>query len=195
MNAFTEHWENKIQSYQEECKLMEKELLEHNARSVAEYRENLEESIPAKPKDSTKLIAIKTQIENLVRQEEYKDAHYMQQRAFELEKEEQDKYLIERANKIENLVDQKVQLHQNEYQSLRKRILNGLDELEIQRKNEYDRLFLKYNNLKKNIQTSQTMQSHVFDKSIRGDKLQKSILQYHISNQREVSTSDNYANK
>ncbi len=30
-------------------------------------------------------------------------------------------------------------------------ILNGLDELEIQRKKEYERLFLKYNNLKKNI--------------------------------------------
>lgn len=195
MKAFTEHWESKIQSYQEECRIMEKELLEHNAKAVADYRASLDESIPTKPKDSPKLISVKAQIENLVRQEEYKDAHYMQQKAFELEKEEIDKYLIERNNKIENLVDQKIQLHQNEYQSLRKRILNGLDELEIQRKNEYDRLFLKYNNLKKNIQTSQTMQSHVFDKSIKGDKLQKSILQYHVTSQKNNGNYDGLANK
>lgn len=44
-----------------------------------------------------------------------------------------------------------------EYDSLRKRILNGMDELEIQRKKEYDRLYLKYNNLKKNIETQQNM--------------------------------------
>lgn len=160
---------------------MEQELIEHNKKSLEEYRTYLEETVPLKPKDSTKLINVKSQIENLVRIEEYKEAHHMQQRAFEMEKQEQEKWIMERNKKIENLMDQKVSLHQNEYNSLRKRILVGLDELELQRKNEYDRLFLKYNNLKKNIANNQTMQSYMLEKSMKSEKLQNSIKQYYIS--------------
>ena len=190
MKAFTDHWNNKLTSYQEECRSMEKELLEHNKLALEEYRSYLDENLPAKPKDSTKLINIKSQIESLVKHEEYKDAHFMQQKAYELEREEQEKYTIDRAKKIENLIDQKVLLHQNEYQSLRKRILNGLDELEIQRKSEYDRLFLKYNNLKKNIESSQTIQSNILDKSMKTDRLQSSIRQYYINNNEDGNTDE-----
>jgi len=192
MKAFTDHWNEKLANYQEECNAMERELLEHNKRAIDEYRGYLESSLAEKPKDSTKLIAMKAQIESLVRQEEYKDAHFMQQKAFDLEKEEQDKYNMERAKKMENLIDQKVQIHQTDYQSLRKRILMGLDELELQRKNEYDRLFLKYNNLKKNIESSQTIQSNLFEKSIKTDRLQNSIKQYYVTN---GNGADAYANK
>lgn len=171
---------------------MERELLEHNKRAIDDYRQYLEQNVSEKPKDSTKLIAMKAQIDSLVRQEEYKDAHFMQQKAFDLEKEEQDKYNMERNKKLENLIDQKVQIHQTEYQSLRKRILNGLDELELQRKNEYDRLFLKYNNLKKNIESSQTIQSNLFEKSIKTDRLQNSIKQYYVTNGNDAN---GYANK
>ena len=104
-----------------------------------------------------KLLELKHQIEQLVKRQEYKDAHYMQQKAFELEKEEYEKFLIERDKKIAHLLDQKVNFHQNEYNSLRKRILNGSDELEIQKQKEYERLVLKYNNLKKNVENQQTM--------------------------------------
>lgn len=192
MKLFTDHWNEKLGKYQEECNLMERELLEHNKRAIDEYRSFLEQSLSEKPKDSTKLIAMKAQIESLVRQEEYKDAHFMQQKAFDLEKEEQDKYNLERSKKMDNLIDQKVQIHQTEYQSLRKRILNGLDELELQRKNEYDRLFLKYNNLKKNIESSQTIQSNLFEKSIKTDRLPNSIKQYYVTNGNGV---EGYANK
>lgn len=72
--------------------------------------------------------------------------------------------------------------HQNEYNSLRKRILNGLDELEIQRKGEYERLFLKYNNLKKNIENQQAMQSIMLEKSMAYSNLHGSIKNYYVSN-------------
>ena len=181
MENFSTHWFNKINSYQEECKQMEQELIEHNKKSLDEYHEYLKETIPEKPKDSTKLINIKSTIENLAKLEEFKDAHQMQQRAFELEKQEQEKWTQERNKLIENKLDHKVKLHQNEYTNLRKRILVGLDELELQRKAEYDRLFLKYNNLKKNIINNQTMQSYMLEKSMRSEKLQNSIKQYYIS--------------
>ena len=189
MTNFSEHWANKIENYQEECKQMEQELLEHNKKSLEEYRQYLEETTPLKPKDSSALINIKSQIENLARIEEFKEAHQMQQRAFNLENQEQEKYLMERTKKISNLLEQKVHLHQNEYNSLKKRILTGLDELEKQRKDEYERLFLKYNNLKKNIETNQTMQSYMLEKSMRSEKLQHSIKQYYIDTEQNPNSN------
>ena len=131
MENFSNHWFNKINSYQEECKMMEQELIEHNKKSLDEYHEYLKETIPEKPKDSTKLINLKSTIENLAKLEEFKDAHQMQQRAFEMEKQEQEKWTHERNKLIESKLDHKVKLHQNEYTNLRKRILVGLDELGV----------------------------------------------------------------
>lgn len=167
VDIFTEHWNKKIHDYQEECKNLEAEHLENNRRNLEEHRDELEKSIPAKPKDSAKLLDLKAKIDQLVKVQEYKDAHYIQQKAQELEKSEFDKYEQERQKKIDNLIDQRIALHKNEYNSLQKRILNGLDELELQRKTEYDRLFLKFNNLRKNIQTQQSQQSYIMEKSMK----------------------------
>lgn len=157
---------------------MEKELLANNRLALEEYKKYLDETLPQKPKDAAKILDLKAQLEQLVRQEEYKDAHYMQQRIFDLEKIDLDKYQAERTKKIETLLDQKAGQQQNEYLALRKRVINGLDELELQRKAEYDRLFLKYANIKKNIEKAQNMESYILEKSMKSTSLQQSIRNY-----------------
>ena len=178
IKSFSDHWEDKINSYQTECKKMEQELLSANQVSLDLYKKELEENIPSKGKDSSKLLDLKSQLEHLVRNEEFKDAHYMQQKCFELERFENEKYQQDRTKKIMILINQKINQHQNEYNALRKRILNGLDELELQRKSEYDRLFLKYNNLKKNIENQQTIQSYQLEKSIKIESMRNSMRNY-----------------
>lgn len=178
VKAFAAHWDDRIGNYQNECQNMEKELLSNNKQALEEYRKYLDETIPLKPKDCTKILDYKIQLERLVKGEEYKDAHYMQQKIFELEKGENEKYQIERSKKIDTLLDQKANQQQNEYLALRKRIINGLDELELQRKSEYDRLFLKYANIKKNIEKAQNMESYMIEKSMKSATLQQSIRNY-----------------
>lgn len=178
VSAFGNHWADRIGNYQKECQNMEKELLANNKQALEEYKNYLDETLPPKPKDCAKLLDLKTQLEHLVRQEEYKDAHYMQQRIFEMEKVENEKYQGERNKKVEALLDQKANQQQNEYLALRKRIINGLDELELQRKSEYDRLFLKYANIKKNIEKAQNMESYMVEKSMKSASLQQSIRNY-----------------
>ena len=149
--AFTNHWDDRIGNYQKECQGMERSLLSDNKQALEEYRKYLEETIPLKPKDCARILDLKIQLDQLVKQEEYKDAHFTQQRIFELERTETEKYLIDRNRKVETFLDQKANQQQNEYLALRKRIINGLDELELQRKAESERLMLKYENIKKNI--------------------------------------------
>ena len=58
-----------------------------------------------------------------------------------------------------------------------------MDELEIQRKKEYERLFLKYNNLKKNIENQQTKQSILLEKSFAHQSINQSLKNYYVSNE------------
>lgn len=179
VESFTALWNQKLLSYQEECQRLEDEHLEANRHDLERYRQELDETLPPRPKDSMRMLELKARIEQLVRVQEYKDAHYIQQKAHELERAEMEKYTLERQRKLENLLDQRILHHQNEYNSLRKRVLNGLDELELQRKNEYDRLFLKFNNLRKNIESQQSMQSYMVEKSMRAVSLNASLKQYY----------------
>lgn len=178
LNAFTSHWDDRIGNYQNECQNMEKTLLADNKLALEEYKKYLEETIPLKPKDSTQILDYKVQLEHLVKQEEYKNAHITQQKIFEHERVETEKYLYERNAKIEAFLDQKANQQQNEYLSLRKRIICGLDELELQRKGESDRLMLKYDNIKKNIEKAQNMESYMLEKSMKSASLQQSIRNY-----------------
>ena len=178
IQSFSNHWGDKISAYQQECKRMEQELLAHNQATLEEYRNQLQTNLPERPKDSARLLDMKVQLDQLVRKEDYKDAHYQQQRIADLERAELDKHTLDRNKKIENLIEQKLVQQQNEYNSLRKRVLNGLDELELQRKAEYDRLFLKYNNVKKNIENQQNAQSYLLEKSMKTASLQQSIRNY-----------------
>ena len=147
-------------------------------KCIEEYKKYLEETLPPKPKDSAKILDLKAQLDHLVKQEEYKNAHFTQQMIFDNEKIEVEKYQIERSKKIEALLDQKANQQQNEYLALRKRIINGLDELELQRKAESDRLLLKYENIKKNIEIAQNMESYFIEKSMKSASLQQSIRNY-----------------
>lgn len=172
---FTESWNQKIASYQEQCQRLEEEHLAGQKRAVEECRAQLEEGLPTRPKDSTRLLELKARIEQLVKIQEYKDAHYVQQKAHELERRELEKFEAERAKKIENLLVQRLGQLETEYNALRVKVYSGLDELETQRKNEYDRIFLKFNNLRKNMESKQSMVSNMVQRSMKMASLNQSL--------------------
>ena len=132
---------------------------------------NLEASISTKPKDSARLLEAKNQINQLAKNQEYKDAHHLQLKMNKLENEEENKYRLERENKIRNHLDQLATRQRNEHNSLRKKIITGLEELEIKREKEYEMLLHKYNNLKRAIENQQTMESQFFEKSVRTNSI------------------------
>ena len=81
--------------------------------------------------------------------------------------EEQGKYNFEREQKLKNLLDQFITRQRNEHNSLRKKIITGLEELEIKREKEYEMLLHKYNNLKRQVESSQIMETQLFEKSVK----------------------------
>ena len=57
--------------------------------------------------------------------QEYQDAHNLQMKMLKLENDEENKYRIERENKIRNHLDQLANRQRNEHNSLRKKIITG----------------------------------------------------------------------
>lgn len=93
------------------------------------------------------------------------------------ENDEENKYRLERENKIRNHLDQLAGRQRNEHNSLRKKIITGLEELEMKREKEYEMLLHKYNNLKNTIQNQQVMETQKYEKSVRtGNKLNRSTM-------------------
>ena len=169
-DQFNLHWDEKISKYKAECTKLEELLLDKQRSDFEKYEMSLEESISQKPKDSAKLQDTKNQINQLAKNQEYKDAHHLQVKAMKLEAEEDSKYKIERENKIRNYLDQLAQKQKNEHNSLRKKIITGQEELEIKREKEYEMLLHKYNNLKRSIENQQIMETQLFEKSVRTNK-------------------------
>lgn len=125
LDQFNQHWDEKISKYKEECTKLEELLLEKQRGDFQKYEMNLEESIPLKPKDSARLLEAKNQINMLAKNQEYQDAHNLQMKMLKLENDEENKYRIERENKIRNHLDQLANRQRNEHNSLRKKIITG----------------------------------------------------------------------
>jgi len=117
LDQFNMHWDEKIKKYKEECTKLEELLLEKQKSDFENYEMNLEKSIPLKPKDSARLLEAKNQINMLAKNQEYKDAHHLQLKMIKLENDEENKYRIEREQKIRNHLDQLATKQRNEHNS------------------------------------------------------------------------------
>lgn len=150
-------------------------LLDKNEEELEEYYNSLNETIPLKFKPSPKMLEMHATLNQLLRNQEYRDAHYLQQKVCVLEKEEEKKHFVARDKKIRNLLQSMRTRHEQEYNTLKKKILLGLQELELNRKREYEKLILKFSNIKKNVENQHTMESYYFQKSVKTAQISKSL--------------------
>jgi len=175
MQSFSAFWDEKIMKYQEECRQLEKMLLTKNQEELEDYNQSLNKTIPLKFKPSPKMLEMHATLNQLLKNQDYRDAHYLQQKICVLERKEEEKYFYERDRKIEHLLESMKMRHNQEYNTLKKKIILGLEELEINRKKEYEKLLLKFNNIKKNIENQHNMESYYFEKSVKASQISKSM--------------------
>ncbi|EGR29465.1 oxygen-independent coproporphyrinogen iii family protein, putative [Ichthyophthirius multifiliis] len=151
-NEFNEFWDKKMQEFNEEAERVEKETLQRHQEELEKFQEEIEQSISQKPKDTPELLNLRKMEEQLARQQEYMEAHQIQQRIFILEKEEFEKWNYQRQIKVKNLMVQLRTRQQNEISALRQRIISGQEEQkksEIKNwKNSFKNIIMQKKNLK-----------------------------------------------
>lgn len=155
---FNLFWDQKMIEFTEQAQAFEEQTILKHQAEMLKFLEEIELSIPHRPKDSPELLNLRKIEQSLAKKKEYAEAHKIQQRCLKLEKEELDRYTPLREKKI---LSQKVQLEQkqlNELNALRKRISSGQDEQRKARSLELERLLQKYQNVRKELEAQQQLE-------------------------------------
>lgn len=157
-NNFNQEWDKRMNEFQVHSSQLIKALEEKHISEHEEYRNSMEVRLPLKFKPSPELLNLRKIQLSLAKQKEYKEAHDVQVRAQKLEKIETDRYMEDRAIKIENLEHKLFQKQENEMEALRKRIIAGENEQKKQRAIELERMFQRYQNVKKELESQHKME-------------------------------------
>lgn len=157
-NNFNQEWDKRMNEFQMHSSQLIKALEEKHIEQHEQYRKELEEKVPIKFKPSPELLNLRKIQVSLAKQKEYKEAHQVQVRAQKLEESENGRYMQDRAFKIENMENQLFQKQENEMEALRKRIIAGENEQKKQRALELERMFQRYQNVKKELENQHKME-------------------------------------
>lgn len=157
-NNFNQDWDKRMNEFQVHSSQLIKALEDKHISEHEDFRNRLEETLPIKFKPSPELLNLRKIQISLAKQKEYKEAHQVQTRAQKTEKQEQEKYIEDRAIKIENQEQKLFQKQENEMEALRKRIIAGENEQKKQRALELERMFQRYQNVKKELENQHKME-------------------------------------
>lgn len=138
-NQFEEFWEHKVKEFEEEASKAQDEMVSRHQEEIVKFEEELQKSLPQRPKDSSEVLNLKKIEDNLARQQEYLEAHKVQQKCQDMEREEQDKWDQVRDQKIRNQLNQLILKQNQELNALRKRITSAQEEQTKTRASELER--------------------------------------------------------
>ncbi|CAD8176803.1 unnamed protein product [Paramecium octaurelia] len=184
-NQFNQFWDQKMVEFDNEAQKVKEQTLQRHEEELRQFSEELENSLPVKPKDSAELLALRKTEEQLARQENYLEAHVIQSRIQAQERDEYEKWTSCRQQKIRNLITQLRQKQINELNALTQRILSGQEEQRKIRSQELEKLLQKYQNVRKELESQQTQEITRLDKT---NKTQ-SIMQQSRMNQSRMQSS------
>eukprot|EP01017_Pseudomicrothorax_dubius_P018650 TRINITY_DN2059_c0_g1_i1.p1 TRINITY_DN2059_c0_g1~~TRINITY_DN2059_c0_g1_i1.p1 ORF type:complete len:293 (-),score=108.02 TRINITY_DN2059_c0_g1_i1:139-1017(-) len=166
-NQFNEFWDKKMQQFSEEAAQAEQEMTARHQEELAKFEEELNNSLPPQPKGSSELLNLRKIEENLARQKDYVEAHKVQQKCLEMEREELAKWLAVRESKIRGQVQLLATKQAQEINALRKRVNTAQEEQRKARSLELERLIQKYHNIKNELEIQQQMEALKLDKVIK----------------------------
>ncbi|KRX10293.1 hypothetical protein PPERSA_09677 [Pseudocohnilembus persalinus] len=166
-NEFNQFWDEKMREFDEDALKVEEQTIERQQIELQQFVQELERSIPLAPKDTAEQLNLKKMEESLAKQQEYMEAHKVQQQILALEKDEYQKWIHQRQKKIQNLVTQLQTRQKNELNALRQRIQSGQEEQRKVRSLELEKLLQKYQNVRKELDASQTSEASKLEKSMK----------------------------
>ena len=163
-NQFNQNWDSRMNEFQQHGISMIKGLEEKHSADLQDYSHQLEETIPNNFKPSAELLNLRKIQFNLAKQKEYAEAHNVQVKCNKIEKREVHQYTQTRDRKKQSCEQQMLHQQDNEMAALSKRIEAGENEQKKQRAIELERMFLRYQNVKKELENKHKLEIHRMSK-------------------------------
>merc|ERR1712000_689412 len=165
-NQFNQSWDSR-QQYFEHAQELEAKMAEKHQHELEEFREKNEASISLTSKPSTELLNHQKIQGVLAKTKEYAEAHKVQQKCSQLEKDELEKWLKIRAHKLAAGETRFLTKQNIELQALKKKIQSGADEQRKQRALELEKLLQRYQNVKKELEGYQQVERCKLDGKVK----------------------------
>ena len=156
-------WQEKMALFKQSCKDAEDHLMKRQSAEYEATRTDLEDSLPVIPKHSPELLNLKRIQDTLVRNKEYKEAHFVQQQMIELEDKLKQSWGVDRDAKIVQSLAVLTKKQENEVASFKQKLLAGAEELKKLRAVEFESIVKKYQNLRKEIAISHKLERNRFE--------------------------------
>ncbi|CAG9314818.1 unnamed protein product [Blepharisma stoltei] len=160
--AFNDDWDNRMNTYKENCKEMEQQMRNKQENEFETTKKSLEETIPIIPKHSSEYLNLKRIQDTLVRNKEYVEAHAIQQQMLELEENEKKDWGKDRDTQISLSLGTLAKRHEHEIEAFKLKASKGFDELKKLRASEMESLLKRYQNLKAEQKNNHKLQKNRF---------------------------------
>ena len=193
--GFNEDWEEKMGKYREGSEKQKEELVRRQMEDYEKYRKKLEQEIPMIPKHAAGYLNQKRVQQSLVRQKNYQEAHFVQQRMMQMEAEEQAHWGDARSKQIQQNLNTIRKQQALEMKSLEKKVQTGFNELKKTKAREMETLIRRYQNLKRELANYQKIEvNRLSGKHTMGTTvdLRSSRALFSASGARPTSTDDSH---
>lgn len=134
------------------------QLSEKQNRELEENRAQLEQKVTVVFKQSSELLNLKKIQDQLVKQQEYTEAHKVQAKIAELEKTEQEKYGQVRMKKIVAAETLLIQKQQQQMNALKKKCDQSLTQDRNQREQQHKQMLQRYQNVKTQLEIQHNLE-------------------------------------
>ena len=157
-NQFNQQWDQRMNEFQQHGHGLLKAMEERHIRELEDYSAELDKSLPNIFKPSAELLNMRKIQLNLAKQKNYAEAHSVQVRCNQMEKKERNQYDANRNHKRQLLENKKIKQQENELLALQKKIEAGENEQKKQRALDLEKMFLRYQNVKKELENKHKME-------------------------------------
>ena len=157
-NQFNQQWDQRMNEFQQHGHGLLKAMEERHISELDDYSSELDKSLPNIFKPSAELLNMRKIQLNLAKQKNYAEAHSVQVRCNQMEKKERNQYDANRNHKRQLLENKKIKQQENELLALQKKIEAGENEQKKQRALDLEKMFLRYQNVKKELENKHKME-------------------------------------
>jgi hypothetical protein len=173
LEDFNNEYELKFQELEIKSKNSEMNLKEKHAKEMEDLYAFLEQKLPKNVKYSREYLELRSQEQNLVKLQRFKEASFVSKKVEVQEKIDAEKWNKEKTEKIKSQTVKTAQKHLSEKNALKKKIEVEIEALKKEKEFGIQRIVLKYKNKKFDLELQQKQEKYL---SENANQLKASIF-------------------
>lgn len=152
LNEVIKFFEDKLNSFLTNAKKQEVYLFEKHRKELEDYIDKLEKSISKNVKYSRKYLDLKCKEKSAAKSEKFLQANYYKKQCDSMEKDEFERFNINRNKKIQSMANILRDKQNKETSSLKQKFDREYEELQFEKKNRITYTIQNYTNKKRKVQ-------------------------------------------